>query len=54
MKLWICAAVGLVVTGAIVVITEYYTATKYAPVKHIAGLRRPVPPPTSSPALRSA
>jgi len=36
MKLWICAAVGLVVTGAIVVITEYYTATKYAPVKHIA------------------
>ncbi|MFA5809326.1 MAG: sodium-translocating pyrophosphatase [Thermoleophilia bacterium] len=36
MNLWICAAVGLVVTGAIVVITEYYTATKYAPVKHIA------------------
>ncbi|MFA6001103.1 MAG: sodium-translocating pyrophosphatase [Thermoleophilia bacterium] len=36
MNLWICALVGLVVTGAIVVITEYYTATKYAPVKHIA------------------
>ncbi|MHB8792669.1 MAG: sodium-translocating pyrophosphatase [Thermoleophilia bacterium] len=36
MNLWVCAAVGLVVTGAIVVITEYYTATKYKPVKHIA------------------
>jgi len=36
MNLWICAAIGLVVTGAIVVITEYYTATKYQPVKHIA------------------
>jgi K(+)-stimulated pyrophosphate-energized sodium pump len=36
MNLWTCAAVGLVVTGAIVIITEYYTATKYKPVKHIA------------------
>ncbi|MDO8736570.1 MAG: sodium-translocating pyrophosphatase [Thermoleophilia bacterium] len=36
MNLLACAAVGLVVTGAIVVITEYYTATKYKPVKHIA------------------
>jgi len=35
-NLWVCAIVGLVVTGAIVVITEYYTATKYKPVKHIA------------------
>ncbi len=30
------ALVGLVVTGAIFWITEYYTATEYAPVKHIA------------------
>ncbi|MHB9112053.1 MAG: sodium-translocating pyrophosphatase [Thermoleophilia bacterium] len=36
MNLWICALVGLVVTGAIVIITEYYTSTKYGPVKHIA------------------
>jgi len=34
--LFISAIVGLVVTGAIFVITEYYTSTEYAPVKHIA------------------
>ncbi|RJQ42676.1 MAG: sodium-translocating pyrophosphatase [Gaiellales bacterium] len=34
--LYWCAIVGLLITGAIVIITEYYTATKYAPVKHIA------------------
>ncbi|OGB74257.1 sodium-translocating pyrophosphatase [candidate division Kazan bacterium RBG_13_50_9] len=28
--------VGLIVTALIVIITEYYTATRYAPVKHIA------------------
>jgi len=35
-NLFISAIVGLVVTGAIFWITEYYTATEYAPVKHIA------------------
>ncbi|TLM68415.1 MAG: sodium-translocating pyrophosphatase [Deltaproteobacteria bacterium] len=35
-SLFIAALVGLVVTGAIFWITEYYTATEYAPVKHIA------------------
>jgi K(+)-stimulated pyrophosphate-energized sodium pump len=34
--LFICSLVGLVVTGALVVITEYFTSTKYAPVKSIA------------------
>ncbi|HYZ22695.1 MAG TPA: sodium-translocating pyrophosphatase, partial [Rhodopila sp.] len=34
--LFICALVGLLVTGAIVVITEYYTATEYRPVRSIA------------------
>ena len=34
--LFICALVGLVVTGALVVITEYFTSTKYYPVKSIA------------------
>src|SRR6202162_1919777 len=33
--LW-CAMVGLAVTGAIVWITEYYTATEYRPVRSIA------------------
>jgi K(+)-stimulated pyrophosphate-energized sodium pump len=36
MKLFICALVGLAVTGFIVVITEYYTSTEYRPVRSIA------------------
>ena len=35
-SIFIAALVGLVVTGAIFWITEYYTATEYGPVKHIA------------------
>ena len=34
--LWWCALVGLGVTGCIVWITEYYTATDYRPVRSIA------------------
>ena len=34
--LFICSLVGLAVTGALVVITEYFTSTKYAPVQSIA------------------
>jgi K(+)-stimulated pyrophosphate-energized sodium pump len=36
MSIFVSAIVGLVVTGAIFWITEYYTATEYGPVKHIA------------------
>ena len=36
MDLFICAITGLLVTGALVVITEYFTSTKYNPVKSIA------------------
>jgi K(+)-stimulated pyrophosphate-energized sodium pump len=35
-NIFLSAIVGLVVTGAIFWITEYYTSTEYAPVKHIA------------------
>ena len=36
MNIFLSAIVGLVVTGAIFWITEYYTSTEYGPVKHIA------------------
>ncbi len=36
LDLTITAIIGLVVTAAIVVITEYYTSTKYKPVREIA------------------
>jgi K(+)-stimulated pyrophosphate-energized sodium pump len=34
--LWACAVIGLIVTGLIVWITEYYTATEYRPVRSVA------------------
>ncbi len=36
MSLFICGVVGLVVTGLIIWITEYYTGTNYRPVQSIA------------------
>ena len=35
-SIFYCSLVGLILTGAMVVITEYYTATEYGPVRHIA------------------
>ena len=37
LNLYLAALIGLVLTAAMVVITEYYTSTEYAPVKKIAG-----------------
>ncbi|TGE02667.1 sodium-translocating pyrophosphatase [Methylobacterium nonmethylotrophicum] len=36
LSLFLCAVAGLVITALIVVITEYYTGTRYRPVKSIA------------------
>ncbi len=35
-QIFVCALVGLIVTGLITFITEYYTGTQYGPVKQIA------------------
>ncbi|MCK7594622.1 sodium-translocating pyrophosphatase [Pseudomarimonas salicorniae] len=36
MSLYWCALIGLVLTGVIIWITEYYTGTEFAPVRHVA------------------
>ncbi|GMV31846.1 MAG: K(+)-insensitive pyrophosphate-energized proton pump [Rhodanobacteraceae bacterium] len=36
MKIYGCALIGLALTAAMVVITEYYTATEYKPVRDVA------------------
>ena len=34
--LWLCAVIGIAVTALLFVITDYYTSTRFRPVKTIA------------------
>ena len=36
LNLFLCAVIGLVLTALLIWITEYYTATEYAPVRYVA------------------
>ncbi len=35
-KFYLCALIGLIVTGLLFVITDYYTSTRFSPVKSTA------------------
>jgi K(+)-stimulated pyrophosphate-energized sodium pump len=52
MHLYWCALIGLGLTAAMIIITEYYTATEYSPVRGVSAARRPAMRPTSSRASR--
>ena len=36
MSLYYCGVIGLIITGLLIWITEYYTGTNYRPVKSVA------------------
>ena len=40
-SLYICSVIGIVITGLLIWITEYYTGTNYRPVQSVAKLQQP-------------
>ena len=49
LNMFYCSLIGLALTAAMIVITEYYTATEYSPVRKVAAASQTGTRPTLLP-----